>query len=305
MSRVLAHSPLAGAAALFALGAFAAGRAETARRELPALRSELHLPDASILRPSLLGFHVLGADWYWLQAIQYFGTRRNAAEQYRGLAPLMDLVVGLDPKFAYAYRFAGTVLPFNTGRGWVNVEDANRILEKGIRERPDVWQIPFIRGYTAFWFEEDFEKAARFTATAAALKGAPPYLALLATRLMAHTGALDLAMDYALRMAESAEEPRIRDEMRRRYVDLIAERELRRIEAAIDAYQKEKGAPPPSLQALVASGHLAPPPAREPHGGQWIYDPAAGTVRSDKLERRIRLGQFVLRNLEKQRKERQ
>src|SRR5687767_14114595 len=77
--------PVAIALAMLTLSWRLERRAERMERERPALRTERHLPDPEILRRAALGFHVLLADLWWLQAIQYYGTHDNAAEHFAQL----------------------------------------------------------------------------------------------------------------------------------------------------------------------------------------------------------------------------
>lgn len=51
------------------------------------------------------------------------------------------------------------------------------------------------------------------------------------------------------------------------------------IRAALDRYQRERGAWPASLGELVKSGIMAPIPAMPYASRQWIYDPATGSIK--------------------------
>jgi hypothetical protein len=188
----------------------------------------------------------------FLEAIQVLGGIKGARTLAAGAADdrlldrLLTYSTDLDPKFAGAYRFAGYAMPRHTLDGKVtNVLQAENILKKGARERPDDWRIPFELGFIQSYYLGHFNDAARNLAAAAQAEGAPTYLGLLATRAAADAGDLDFAEKMARVMAADAS-----------------------IEAAIARYRARTGAPPPSLGALVKSGDLAGIP-HEPHGGRY------------------------------------
>jgi hypothetical protein len=93
-----------------------------------------------------LGLDALAADVYWIRTIQYFGrklldsgkpiTARATAEiDMPLLAPLLDIVVTLDPQYMPAYRFGAIFLPER------DLDAAIRLLERGIRENPNAWRL--------------------------------------------------------------------------------------------------------------------------------------------------------------------
>lgn len=237
--------------------------------DVPALPAEVSIPFS-------FGFRSLVSDLTFLEAIQVFGgikkqrTARDGAPDDRILDRLLSYSTDLDPKFAGAYRFAGYAMPRRTLDDEVtNVLQAETILKKGARERPDDWRVSFELGFIQSYFLGRFDEAARNLATAAHAQGSPAYLGLLATRAAADAGDLDFAERMATVMASEATEESTRADWEKRLVDLRMERDLRGIEAAIARYQKRTGQKPPSLEALVKSGDLAKIPD-EPHGGRYL-----------------------------------
>jgi hypothetical protein len=255
---------------------------------------DIPLLPADVSRPFSFGFRSLVADVTFLEAIQVYGgikkaqTAADGAADDRALDRLLTYSTDLDPKFAGAYRFAGNAMPRHTADDKAtNVLQAETILKKGSRERPDDWRIPFALGFIQSYYLGHYGEAAYNLAAAARTAGAPPYLGLLATRAAADAGQLDFAERMATVMASEANEESTREEWQKRLVDLRMERDLRGIEAAIARYRERSGAPPPSLEALVKSGLLNQIPA-EPHGGRYQLD-KNGEPRSNAAERlRIR-----------------
>src|SRR2546430_10568381 len=124
---------------------------------------QLYLKRATVRRMSL-GFNGLAADWYWMRSLQYVGGKLlNTHENIRLdnmsplnlklLAPLLDAATTLDPQFMEPYEYAAVVLP------GVNVENAIRIINKGIAVNPSAWRLYQHLGYI-YWQQTDFESAA-------------------------------------------------------------------------------------------------------------------------------------------------
>jgi hypothetical protein len=133
------------------------------------------------------------------------------------------------------------------------------------------------------YYLHDFPAAGRSMAAAATQPGAPPFVGLLATRLAAQGGELQLATSLAEAMLAQANEEATRQEWYARVAALHMERDLRAIEDAAQRYRESRGVPPRSVQALVAAGFLREVP-RELHGGHYVIE-ADGTARSSAAER--------------------
>jgi hypothetical protein len=285
---VLAIALLAGAA--FLLRPFA----QELRSPIAATQFDIPAFPAEVSRPFSFGLRSLVADLTFLKAIQVHGAIRNVrtadegAADDRILGRLLTYSTDIDPKFAGAYRFVGNAMPRHTMDGKVtNVLQAETILKKGARERPDDWRIPFALGFIQSYYLGRFAEASRNLAAAAEVPGAPAYMGLLATRAAADAGEIDFAERLATVMAEQANEESTRTDWQNRLTDLRMERHLREMEAAIARYRRRTGAAPPSLEALVRSGDLPRVP-REPHGGRYQLD-AKGEPSSTAAQRlRIR-----------------
>ena len=158
-----------------------------------------------------------------------------------------------------------------------------QILEKGVRERSDEWQMGFLLGFLQSYYLHDFPAAARSFATAASLPHAPMWIGLLATRLAAQGGELQIATSLAEAMLVHANEEETRKEWQDRVDALHMERDLRAIEDAAQRYREVRGVPARSVQALATAGFLPEVP-REPHGGRYVLE-SDGIARSTAAER--------------------
>src|SRR5260370_8913755 len=87
-----------------------------------------------------------------------------------------------------------------------NVLQAESILARGARERPDDWRIPFALGFIQSYYLGHFGDAARNLALAAQAPGSPAYVGLLSTRAAAdarseeHTSELQSHLNLLCRL---------------------------------------------------------------------------------------------------------
>ena len=113
-----------------------------------------YIADAESLRPMIFGFDHFVADLYWLKAINYTGN--NAATSgFLALPKYLDIVTDLDPHFVEAYSIGGYLLPLiDTERGY-----ASELMEKGIRNNPDLADLYQQLAFYLFFYEDDSERA--------------------------------------------------------------------------------------------------------------------------------------------------
>jgi hypothetical protein len=294
-ARVRSLAPFMALAALAACCALLRARAEPLAPSMVEAGFDIPAFPAEVVQPFSFGLRSAASDVMFLQAIQVHGgrttrmvTAQQGAPEDRALNRLLTYATDLDPQFAGAYRFAGNAMPRQTLDGKVtNALQAEALLAKGARERPDDWRIPFTLGFIESYFLARFEEAGRSFAAAARLPGAPKYVGLLATRALTEGGDLAFAEQLATTMAEQATEESSQREWEERLVDLRMERQLREIEAAAARYAARTGQHASSVAMLVNAGELPGVP-REPHGGHYVLG-QNGEARSTAKERlRIR-----------------
>lgn len=114
----------------------------------------LYLSGDTVKRLSL-GMEGLAADVYWIRTVQYFGGKLIDSKQPLSaaasanlrmdlLAPLLNVVVTLDPHHLPAYRFGAIFLPER------DLPAAIALLERGIQENPNEWRLYQDLGYI-YW----------------------------------------------------------------------------------------------------------------------------------------------------------
>ena len=241
------------------------------------------LPRGAVLRPAFLGYHHLGADVLWLRLLQVIGKKRNSAEEYEWIYHALDVITTLDPQYDYAYYVGGVVLANLAGR----VDLSNRLLDKGFKENPTVWNIPFLLGYNHYFILADAAKAADYIAAAARLFDSPSYLPGIATRMYAEANNPDTALQFLEALWRQIQDAEMRGVLEKRAKEVTIERDLRVLESAIQTYRSQWGYVPHNLRDLVTSNILARIP-QEPFNGEYRLDPTTGTVTSSTHPERLK-----------------
>jgi hypothetical protein len=189
-------------------------------RIAPSAADELmYFPSGTLLRPASLGYDTLMSDLCWLEAVQYYGHHRLTDRVYTSAAHIFDTIVQLDPAFTSAYVFGALVLAQDAHEPAA----ALRLLERGMHEMPDRWELPFEAGFVHFVIRRDPAAAEPCFRRAAACTDAPA----IARRFAAWTALRSGDRAAAIRMwdaiARTADTPALRDAAARYVARLRAE----------------------------------------------------------------------------------
>jgi len=241
------------------------------------------LPKGEYLKPSLLGYHHLGADILWLRLIQIIGKKRNTADEYEWMYHALDVITTLDPQYAYAYYAGGVILGDLANRPDLSI----RLLERGVSANPDVWNIPFLLGYNYYFLLDDPAKGAEYIMEAARRPDGPSYLPGLATRMAAEAGSPDTAIAFLEARLRETQDLEMREILAKRMKEVIIEKDLRVLKSAVEVYLTERQTVPATLSDLVTAGILPMLP-QEPFEGDYLLDPKTGSVSSSTHPERLR-----------------
>lgn len=235
-------------------------------------------------RPTFaFGFRNLLADLEWLKAVQAAGSRRMSRADYDRLDLLVRTVNNFDPRFVVPYLLGGMIL----GDSPHHVPEALATLERGGKRHPRDWRFPFYGGYIRYFSQGDPVEGGKSLLSAARIPGSPPYLPLLASRMLSEGRDPGTALAFLTGMMEEETDPGRREALQKRIREVMAERDIQRLERAVEAYRERFGEVPADLQGLVHAGILRRIPA-EPHGGRYFLAPD-GSVRSDRVTHRLKV----------------
>jgi tetratricopeptide (TPR) repeat protein len=215
----------------------------------------LYFASGEKIKKMSLGLEAIVADVYWIRTIQYFGRKVVESDQpismnmtkeikMELLAPLLNIVVTLDPNHLAAYRFGAIFLPER------DMPAAVDLLERGIKENPKAWRLYQDIAYI-YWQAGDYAQAADWYERGGQLEGAAWWMRDMAGLMRMKGGSREVARAIYSRYAES-EDPKIREQAVRRLRQLHALDELDVINALLAEYKQEAGHCAESLKPFAA-----------------------------------------------------
>jgi tetratricopeptide (TPR) repeat protein len=247
-----------------------------------------YLPKGEYLRLAVLGYRQLVADIIWMQAVQHIGAKRDSQQGYTWTYHAVDVATDLDPHFVPPYQATGVFLGVIVGHH----DEAIAILTKGMRHNPEVWQLPFLAGYIAYYELCDPVAASKFFRVAAQVPGAPAYLPKLAARMTVVTGDPDAALEFLDRFSRSVSDERLREALTLRMKEVLQERDLRLLENSISRYYEKYQRFPSKPDDLLLGGVIQELPS-DPLGGEYHIDFMTGKVSASSREERLRVHEQV------------
>lgn len=111
------------------------------------------VPKGEDLKKITFGYDNFIADIYWLKAIQFSGANARSL-QFDALYEYLDLITDLDQKFQAPYIHAARFLPLAN-----QTEKAIVLLEKGEKNLPNDWEIPWNKAFLEYYYLDDYEGA--------------------------------------------------------------------------------------------------------------------------------------------------
>lgn len=253
----------------------------------------LYLSSGKTIKKMSLGLDALAADIYWIRTVQYFGRKlidsgkplsSAATKDLRMdlLAPLLDIVVTLDPQHVPAYRFGAMFLPER------DLPAAMALVEKGISENPNEWRLYQDIGYI-YWQAgnassgeqqaADYAKSAEWYDKGGAVPGAPWWMRDLAGLMKIKGGSREAARAvYSTYL--TSDDQNVRGQAIERLKQLRSLDELDAINALLTRYKEQTGACPTDLRVLASRLRSMNLTANDdsmpvdPDGFAYVYDAA-------------------------------
>lgn len=241
-----------------------------------------YLPSINFLRYASADHKELVGASLVMKVIMYYGGIAEKQQtkvivqppDYARMSGILHGAVKLDPYNMDAYYFAQSFLTWDAKQ----YQLANSLLDYGIKYRTWDWMLPFFAGFNSAYFLKDYKMAADYYKRAGELTGSELHFSL-AGRYMQESGQTELAIAYLDSMEKSERNQAVKKNYQ---VRLAAFKEVLRIEQARDRYREIYGVSPVSLDTLISSGLLLPPPS-DPYGGQFFLGPDGKVATTSKF----------------------
>jgi tetratricopeptide (TPR) repeat protein len=223
----------------------------------------LYFSSGESIKKMSLGLEALAADIYWIRTVQYFGRklfegpRSSAATanlRMDLLAPLLNIVITLDPQHIPAYRFGAMFLPER------DLPAAIDLVERGIRENPNEWRLYQDIAYI-YWQAgnasaagmqaDNYEKSAYWFEKGGQVPGAAWWMSDLAGLMRIKGGSRDAARAiYSAYL--SSDDQNVRNQAIERLKQLRSLDEMDAINALLARYKEQTGVCPADLRAVAS-----------------------------------------------------
>jgi tetratricopeptide (TPR) repeat protein len=235
----------------------------------------LYLPSGKLLKAWSMGHDETFADLIYLWSIQFYGQYRGV-QRYDRLLQIYDRVITeLDPRFRDAYLLGSLILAMEARRP----EDALRLLDKGIRENPEDWMLPFEAGFIAFESLRDYGRAADYFQISMERPDVHPAVRRFRAAMFDRMGDRRKSLDLWLDILATADSDYVRSVAQKHVHDLTIEYHVEVLQDAVDGFRERTGSYPPDLRVLVSEQILSRIPV-DPEGRPYAYDPGTGKIRA-------------------------
>lgn len=233
-------------------------------------------PRADLVKVALLGYHTLLADFYWLEEIQYFAEASVHMQVPPDLYAMTNFITDLDPRFDVAYYFAGVNLTILGGDSTQIIS----ILEKGKKNCPDYYPIPFTLGYYYYFESNHPELAAQNLELTYRLSKIRTY-GLLAARIRSEIGSPEQAITFLIELLKNDLDDRTRELFERRLAMLQSQLLEQKLTTAVNQYFTLRGQYPNTLSDLATAGLIRGLPPHPLPDHRFVYDPLTRQARSE------------------------
>lgn len=231
-------------------------RADRAR-PAATLEEVLYIPSPAILKRMSLGYTGLMADIYWTRAVQYFGRKHVlGSQQYKLLAPLLEITTQLDPRLVPAYEFGSVFLTQAPPNGAGDPDAAVRLVQYGIQQNPNDWHLYYDLGFIYYLDKKDYLSASQAFARGSKIPNAHPFLKLLAARMAERGGEIQTARLLWTTVYETTQDKSIKANATSHLRALQVDEIVPRLEEVVRQYTKRSGEVPQSWAALIRAGYL-------------------------------------------------
>jgi len=241
------------------------------------VRELMYFPSGRFMSAVTVGYDNLAADLVWLRAIQYYGEHRLTDLKFEYLGHIFDILTTLDSRFINAYTFGSLLLADDADEP----DRALALLDKGMRNNPHDWRIPFIKGFIYYVFLRDFYRAGRYFRISSGIEGAPDMAARFASFAFQKGGDRVTAINLWSELYDRSNNELEKLTALRSIKELLMEI----LEEKVAEFSERFGRSPDRLEELVEAGFVQRLPVA-PDGDHFVYnapkkrvEPASGPLK--------------------------
>ncbi|MEW6686034.1 MAG: hypothetical protein AB1393_07500 [Candidatus Edwardsbacteria bacterium] len=235
----------------------------------------MYFPSGKFLKEIAIGYDCIFADFIWLRAIQYFGEHRMTDLKFQYLGHILDVLTTLDPQFVHAYTLGSLLLTHCAKES----DRTLTLLDKGMKENPDKWEIPYTKGFIYYIFLRKFDFAVKYFLEASKVPKAPEMCERFAAFVYAKMGERELSIRLWKELYERTKNEMEKETALRYIKRLVMEGHLEDLQAAVGKYKKTFGEYPHSLRDLITANIIDSIP-EEPHNGHYYFSYLEKKVKS-------------------------
>jgi len=242
-------------------------------RTRPVIQQSLYLRSGKLLRRLSLGYTGLLADVYWTRAVQYFGYQHHRnSNDFRLLAPLLQITTELDPHLIPPYQFGANFLAQKPPNGAGMPNEALTLMKYGIEHNPDNWRLYYNLGFLYYTEFKDYAKAADAFTAGAKLPVTNGFMPVLAARMAQHAGEFDTARMLWYTTYQSINDGAIRDNAVKHLAALRVDEDITHLEELVQKYRAQMKRQPESIADLERVGFIHGMPT-DPNGKPYRLAP--------------------------------
>lgn len=239
----------------------------------------LWIRSGPVMKHLALGYDTLLSDIYWMRSVVYYGGQRlqpDGKQNYELLAPMLDLVTTLDPRFTVAYRFGAIFLTEAYPSGPGRPDESIALLRKGIENDPGRWEYMHDIGFVYYWWLHDYAQAAEWFRRAESA-GGPSWLGPLAANTLAAGGSRDQSRALWRQIYETTDIDWIKKTAERSFLQLDALDVIDALNVVADRFEAREGRRATTWDELIRGEGLRGIPV-DPTGTPYELDPSSERI---------------------------
>ena len=235
-------------------------------------------PDSGLVRALSFECEPFLADNLWIRVVQFIGEINldNVHKKIKNvLATSVLSIPDVDSSFVFPLEAASSVLSVGLNEPFLS----SKLLEKGMLLAPNSWKFPFYLAFNAYFYGNEYKKAAFLLSLAAKKEGCPGYVAQLAGKFYAYAGDPYQGLRFLEQMEGLESLKDFKGSIEKRKKEIALTIHIKEIETIIEKFKKKSGWYPHTMEELKLAGFMEKIPA-EPFGGHYAINPKTRKVYS-------------------------